>query len=45
MPPGERVGYVGAGFEPAIEIGENEYDNVFVVIRGTPARLLRLRFE
>lgn len=34
------------GVEGTIEIADNEYDNLFVVIRGTtPARLLRLRFE
>ena len=34
------------GVQETIEVGDNEYDNLFVVIRGTtPARLLRLRFE
>jgi broad specificity phosphatase PhoE len=33
------------GIPNAIEIAENEYDNLFVVIPGAPARLLRLRFE
>ena len=33
------------GIEGTIEIGDSEYDNLFIVIRGTPPGLLRLRFE
>lgn len=33
------------GVQGTIEIGDNEYDNLFIVIRGTPTRLLRLRYE
>jgi phosphohistidine phosphatase SixA len=35
----------GLGVQGTIEIGDNEYDNLFIVIRGTPTRLLRLRYE
>lgn len=33
------------GVRGSIEIREDEYDNLFVVFRGDPARLLRLRYE
>lgn len=36
----------GLGIHGTVEIADNEYDNLFVVIGGTtPARLLRLRYE
>jgi broad specificity phosphatase PhoE len=34
----------GLGASEAIEIGDADYDNLFVLTSGTPARLLRLHF-
>lgn len=33
------------GVTARIEIGEDEYDNLFIVLPGRPAPLLRLRYE
>ncbi|MGQ0733746.1 MAG: histidine phosphatase family protein, partial [Acidobacteriota bacterium] len=32
------------GIDTAIIVGDNEYDNLFIVVRGSPARLIRLRY-
>jgi broad specificity phosphatase PhoE len=34
----------GLGAPGTVTVAENEYDNLFIVLRGTPARFLRLRF-
>ena len=33
------------GVTARIDIAENDYDNLFIVLRGEPARVLRLRYE
>lgn len=33
------------GADTSIEIADDEYDNLFIVVRGSPPRLIRLRYR